>query len=149
MFVWNTFAKSILLLQYTTNHLSYSFMKTFQLFSSTGGKINVCKKKRCINVVNHASLAVNCNLCPINYIFISSWYITIQIIRKCKLNGINKFSVSYTTIWHCFFAKNSLTEQSCNEESSKILGEGRWYWIHDFVATFRVNNRPIYMALWS
>ena len=29
------------------------------------------------------------------------------------------------------------------------LGEGRWYWIHDFVATFGVNDRPIYMALCS
>ena len=56
LFVSNTFAQLTLLLQYTTNHLSYSFMKTFQLFSSTGGKINVCKKKRCINVVNHAVL---------------------------------------------------------------------------------------------
>jgi len=36
--------------------------------------------------------------------------------------------------------------QSCNEESSKISGEG---WIHDFVASFGVNNRPIYMALCS
>ena len=26
--------------------------------------------------------------------------------------------------------------QSCNEDSSGILGEGRWYWIHDFVVTF-------------
>ena len=25
--------------------------------------------------------------------------------------------------------------QSCSEDFSKILGEGRWYWIHDFVAT--------------
>ena len=39
--------------------------------------------------------------------------------------------------------------QSCNETSSKILGEGCWYWMHDFVATFRVNDRPIYMALCS
>ena len=38
-------------------------------------------------------------------------------------------------------------DQGCNEDSSKILGEGRRYWIHDFVATFRVNDRPIYMAL--
>ena len=36
--------------------------------------------------------------------------------------------------------------QSCNEDSSKILEEGRWYWIHDFVATFRVNDRSIYMV---
>ena len=41
------------------------------------------------------------------------------------------------------------TIQSCNEDSLKILGEGRWYWIHDFVATFGVNDRPIYMALGS
>ena len=40
-------------------------------------------------------------------------------------------------------------EQSCNEDSSKILGVGCWYWIHDFVATFGVNDRPIYMALCS
>ena len=39
--------------------------------------------------------------------------------------------------------------QSCNEDSSKILGEGLWYWIHDFVASFGLNNRPIYMALCS
>ena len=37
--------------------------------------------------------------------------------------------------------------QSCNEDSSKSFGEGCWYWIHDFVATFGVNYRPIYMAL--
>ena len=43
----------------------------------------------------------------------------------------------------------SAKKQSCNEDSSKILGEGRWYWIHDFVATFGVNGRPIYMALCS
>ena len=36
--------------------------------------------------------------------------------------------------------------QSCNEGSSKNLGEGRWYWIHDFVATFGVNDRPILIA---
>ena len=35
--------------------------------------------------------------------------------------------------------------QSCNKDSSKILGEGRWYWFHDFVATFRVHNRSFYM----
>ena len=34
-----------------------------------------------------------------------------------------------------------------NEDSSKILGEGCWYWIHDFVATFEVNDLPIYMVL--
>ena len=39
--------------------------------------------------------------------------------------------------------------QSCKEDSSKILGEGRRYWINDFVATSVVNNRPIYMALCS
>ena len=39
--------------------------------------------------------------------------------------------------------------QSCNEDSSKILVEGRWYWIHDFVPTYRVNDRPIDMALCS
>ena len=38
--------------------------------------------------------------------------------------------------------------QSCNETSSKILGEGCWNWMHDFVATFRVNDRPLYMTLW-
>ena len=37
--------------------------------------------------------------------------------------------------------------QSCNEDSSKVSGEGRRYWIHDFVATYRVNKRPIYMAI--
>ena len=37
--------------------------------------------------------------------------------------------------------------QSCNEDCSKILGEGHLYWIHDFLATFEVNDRPIYMAL--
>ena len=40
-------------------------------------------------------------------------------------------------------------DQSYNEDSSKILGEGRWYWIHDYVATFGVNDMPIYMALGS
>ena len=40
-------------------------------------------------------------------------------------------------------------QQSCNEDSSKIIGEGRWYWIHDFVATFGLNDRPIYMVLCS
>ena len=41
--------------------------------------------------------------------------------------------------------------QSCNEDSSKVLGEGCWcwYWIHDFGATLEVNDRPIYMALCS
>ena len=33
-----------------------------------------------------------------------------------------------------------LAQQSCNEDSSKILGEGRWYWIHDFGATFGVTT---------
>ena len=28
----------------------------------------------------------------------------------------------------------------------RFLGEGRWYWIHDFAATFGVNDSPIYMA---
>ena len=37
----------------------------------------------------------------------------------------------------------STSKQSCNEKSSKILGEGRWYSIHDFLATFGVNDRPI------
>ena len=39
--------------------------------------------------------------------------------------------------------------QSCNKDSSKILGEGSvkdLLWSHDFVATFGVNNRPFYMA---
>ena len=39
--------------------------------------------------------------------------------------------------------------QSCTKESSKILGEGHWYWINDFVATFGVNDLPISMALCS
>ena len=39
--------------------------------------------------------------------------------------------------------------QTCNEDLSKILGEGRWHWIQDFIATFGVNDRPIYMALGS
>ena len=30
-----------------------------------------------------------------------------------------------------------------------FLVEGRWYWIHDFIATFLVNDRPIYIALCS
>ena len=41
------------------------------------------------------------------------------------------------------------TRQCCNEDSSKILGEGHWYWIYDFVATFGENDRPIHMALCS
>ena len=40
-------------------------------------------------------------------------------------------------------------DQNCNEDSSKILGVGRRYWIHDFVANFGVSDRPIYMALCS
>ena len=39
--------------------------------------------------------------------------------------------------------------QGCNKDFSKILGEGHWCWIHDFVVIFGVNNRPIYMALCS
>ena len=39
--------------------------------------------------------------------------------------------------------------QSCNEDFYKILGKGYWYRIHDFIANFRVNDRPIYMALCS
>ena len=42
-----------------------------------------------------------------------------------------------------------VTGQSCNKDSSKVLGGGRWYWFHDFVATFGVNERPIYIALRS
>ena len=41
------------------------------------------------------------------------------------------------------------TIQSGNEDSSKFFGDGYWYLIHDFVSTFGVNNRPIYMALCS
>ena len=49
-----------------------------------------------------------------------------------------------------FWALNEkMQEQNCNEDSSKMLGEGCWYWIHDFVATFGVNDWPIYMALCS
>ena len=36
--------------------------------------------------------------------------------------------------------------QSCNEDSLKIMGRAM---IHDFVATFGVNDRPIYMVLCS
>ena len=39
--------------------------------------------------------------------------------------------------------------QSCNGVSLMIFGEGRWYWIHDYVATFGVNDRLIYMTLCS
>ena len=39
--------------------------------------------------------------------------------------------------------------QSCNEDSSKILGEACWYRINDFVATFGTNDKPIYMAFSS
>ena len=30
-----------------------------------------------------------------------------------------------------------------------FFGKGRWYWIYDFVSTFRKNDRPIYIALCS
>ena len=52
-------------------------------------------------------------------------------------------------VMHGICSQTETSRQSCNEDSSKILGEGRWYWIHDFVATFGVNDRPIYMALGS
>ena len=42
---------------------------------------------------------------------------------------------------------NKTAQQSCIEDSLKILGEGWWYWINDFVATFGVKDRPIYMVL--
>ena len=50
---------------------------------------------------------------------------------------------------HCWLQQDQKLDttnssaQSCNEDASKIFGEGHWYWIHDFVATFKVNNRPI------
>ena len=65
----------------------------------------------------------------------SRWYI--------MLMGNNQ------SVWQEFIGIEGAANQSCNEDSLKILGEGRWYWIHDFVATFEVNNRPIYMALCS
>ena len=52
-------------------------------------------------------------------------------------------------IWDTGKTGKSGIVQSCNEDSSKILGEGRWYWIHDFVVTFGENNKPIYMELCS
>ena len=47
----------------------------------------------------------------------------------------------YVTFW------SDNVFQSCNEDSSKILWKGRWYWFYDFVATFRVNDRPIYIVV--
>ena len=51
-------------------------------------------------------------------------------------------SVAGCTIWYVTL------EPELQRRSSKIFWEDQWYWIHDFVATFGVNERPIYMALW-
>ena len=51
--------------------------------------------------------------------------------------------------WEGAGAFHQSMAQSCNEDSSKLLGKGHWYWIHDFVATIGVNDRPIYMTLCS
>ena len=50
---------------------------------------------------------------------------------------------------HSLMCNVSTTQQSCNKDSLMILGEGRCYWIHVFVATFGVKDRLIYMALGS
>ena len=39
--------------------------------------------------------------------------------------------------------------QSCSEDTSKNLGVSCWYWIHDFVATFRVNYMSICLVFCS
>ena len=66
------------------------------------------------------------------------------------LESLQAFVTTEIRIWDPSQPPSGHTlQQSCNEESSKILGEGCWYGIHDFVATFRVNDRPIYMVLCS
>ena len=62
---------------------------------------------------------------------------------------IDNILYSFTQVAALILPLQVPDDQSCNEDSSKILGEGRWYWIHDFVATFGVNDRPISMAFCS
>ena len=69
------------------------------------------------------------------------------VLLKIKLGFGGKWIVQHTLILLLRSKKNKLLlTQSCNEDSSMILGEGCLYWVHDFVATFGVNARPIYMV---
>ena len=69
---------------------------------------------------------------------------------KMEDTHLKKFVVQFIVPWEnprlkCY--KMLIAE--LQRVSSKIWGEGRWYWIHDFVSTFGVNNRPICMTLFS
>ena len=47
---------------------------------------------------------------------------------------------------HFYFLVTASLNQSCNKDSSNLLGEGAGYWIVDFVDTFRLVNPQIYTA---
>ena len=69
-------------------------------------------------------------------------------VNNLEVNIVNN-TLPFLTIHDDTSQENNHEEQSCNEDSSKILMDGRWYWTHDFLATSGVNDRPIYMVLCS
>ena len=73
-----------------------------------------------------------------------------QCYKYFSVQNIFSQSKRWFPIWVCIFLNTSIEcNQSCSEDSLKILGEGRWYLIHDFLASLGVNDRPIYMTLCS
>ena len=79
----------------------------------------------------------------------------VGVFVDCSVDSVSDLHILLLMLDPCQ-SSAQLLDQSCKEDSLKILGvlckgsimEGRtaWYLVNGFVATLRLNNRPINMA---